>query len=216
MYFWNVRNIALSLVIGAATLGLLVSDAWAEGEAGSIRRWELGGFFGFQTFADGNRLSVPDDVTTSGLSLPKERSPFWGARLSYSPIALVALEIEAGQAPTSFSDTQVDVSTLLYRLQVVVHLKNPGPGIRPFLIAGVGGMRGTPSEALVTLQEEGEQLTLDTLTETDLETHLGLGLKYQLREAIGVRADLRLRWPSSSAENDTRELEGVVGVYVRI
>lgn len=203
-------------MIVMATLGLLISDAMAEGESASIRRWELGGFAGFQTFADGNRLSVPDDVSTSALELPKERSPFWGARLSYSPIALVAVEIEVGQAPTSFSDTEVDVSTLLYRLQLVVHLKNSGPGIRPFLVAGVGGMRGTPSEAFLTLQEEGEELQLDTLTETDLETHLGFGLKYQLRETIGVRADLRLRWPASGAENEKLELEGVAGIYVRI
>ena len=180
------------------------------------RKWELGGFAGYQTFADGNRLSVPDDLTTSSLELPKERAPFWGVRVSLSPVPLISFEIEAGQSPTSFSDTQVDVSALMYRVQVLGHIGADSPGLRPFVLFGLGGMRGSPNTDILNVERDGEQIQLTTNTETDAEYHFGGGLKYQLGVSMGLRVDLRVRRPTSAASEGKTELEGLLGVYVRI
>ena len=205
-----IRTLALAAATTLAMGWVFTHDAQAE------RRWELGGFGGFQTFADGNRLSVPDDLSTSALELPKDRAPFWGARLSYSPIPHIGLEIEAGQSPTSFTKSEVDLTTLLYRLQAVGYLKGPGPGFKPFVLLGIGGMRGSPSNSFLDIEQDGESIQLATSNETDLEYHLGVGLKYQVGDSLGARADLRYRRTSTESDNGKGELEALVGMYVRI
>ena len=191
--------------------GLLPQTAQAD------RKWEIGGFIGFQTFADGNRLGIPDDLSTQSLSIPKDSTFFWGARASFTPLSFfvlsrVALEFEAGQATTRFSGTDVDISTLSYRAQLVGHVFGPGPGLRPFVLLGIGGMRGSPSEAVLPLVEE----VLDLDTDTDIETHYGIGIKYQLGVSLGLRIDLRTRRVASDSTEDKFELEGQLGAYLRI
>ena len=206
---YQIRAVFLAIVV--LVFYLYPGAAGAQ----EIRKWELGAFGGFQTFADGNRLSIPDDGSTSGLELPKDRSFIGGLRLGWAPITFAAIELEVGQSTTNFSNTTVDVSTLLYRLQVLINLTGSGNGLKAFLLGGIGGIHGTPSEAFVMLQEQGQNFSFETSSETDLETHLGGGLKYYLGVSLGARLDVRMRWPSSQADHPRRELEGLAGIFVR-
>jgi outer membrane protein OmpA-like peptidoglycan-associated protein len=133
-------------------------------------QFELGAFIG---------LLFPSDIHNLRDDRSRQQpyssvAPEFGLRVGYLPLKYVGLELEAWVAPTS-TDTTGDSATLFGgRGQVIGQI--PLGRFTPFAVIGYGklGAASTPMG-----------------TDIDPAFHFGLGGKYALSEAVGLRLDLR-------------------------
>lgn len=202
-----------ALVLGV--LAVLVTTA-TPAAAQSENRFELGGFGGLHLFSDNNELGAADQVD-GGDALRPTNSPgnsfIMGLRFAVTVHPLVAIEGEGGFLPSSVRNTDAELLALAYRLQALVHLGPVTTRLRPFALVGVGGMYGKASEPVLSRpDQDGSPRTGDS--DNDFLFHGGAGVKYRMGESWGLRLDLRLLLPPSSAsESVTTDFEGTAALY---
>jgi outer membrane protein OmpA-like peptidoglycan-associated protein len=177
---------------GLLALTLAVPQAHAENEL------EIGGFGGIHLFSQDNEIGVADVPD----ALSPQNSFILGFRLSYALGSMLALEGEAGFLPAKVRESTAELLGLVYRLQGVVHFGAMDKKLRPFALLGFGGMSVSSSEPNAVYSDD------------DFVFHAGGGLKYRIGEGWGLRGDVRLLLPPSSAsESVTTDFEILVGLY---
>lgn len=159
---------------------------------------DAGFFVGAHLFNDENRLSRSGSPTPqNGL----DHSGIVGLRFAYLPIPRLALESELGIIPTSTHDASSRLGVLALRGHLLVNLLTGR--VRPFLLAGGGGMFSMPSA--------GSKL------KSDLEgaLHAGAGLQVDFVKNWGLRIDGRAIFPQAIEQPLTVEGEVLLGFYGR-
>ena len=162
------------------------------------RGLELGGFLGGHIFSDNNELGVADISTADSIS----NSLAVGARLGYALLWLASVEAELVLIPSDARVGTASVNTLGWRLHGLVHLAKQDAKIRPFLLAGFGGLSAFSSDNDVIDDD------------TDFMFHGGVGVKLAATDTWGVRVDGRILLPPSSSDKSvTDDWEVFVGLY---
>jgi OOP family OmpA-OmpF porin len=177
---------------GLLALTLAVPQAHADNEL------ELGGFGGLHVFSKSNEIGVADVPD----ALSPQNSFILGFRLSYALNAMLAIEGEVGFLPAKVRDSTAELLGLVYRLEGVAHFGPADKKLRPFALLGFGGMTTSSSEPNTIYSDD------------DFVFHGGGGVKYRMGEGWGVRGDVRLLLPPSSAsESVTTDFEILLGLY---
>jgi OOP family OmpA-OmpF porin len=184
-----------SLIRGTVALlaaGFVSTSALASADEG----FELGGFAGIHIYNDDNELSVADrpDADSLGNSLAI------GMRLAYGITHMFSVEGEFALMPTSMRDGDADVMNFGLRAQGLAHFMEGK--LRPFALLGAGVSIGAVSDAPRVRDD------------TDFVIHAGGGVKYAIGDSWGVRGDVRILLPPSSAnESLTTDFEILIGGY---
>jgi hypothetical protein len=187
---------------------ILLSCLWAgtaQAKRGDI---ELGGFAGTHIFSTHSELGVPDG--------PSEPSPEdglgFGPRLGVSVWKHLNIEAELALVPTgtrgatkcggSTSVQCPDLMVIEWRAHAIWHFTHGKSKWRPFALLGGGALTVSSSNPDVVH------------TDTDLSWEAGVGVKYALEKDLGLRADVRVMLPPSSAgKGVTVDYEAWFGVY---
>ncbi len=157
---------------------------------------ELGAFGGYTLLSNDNQLgNAPDRGMRPG------SGPLFGARLSYQASEALALEAEVDDTLSSFGDSGLSASLLGWRGSALWHFS--AGQLRPFALLGAGGT--------TTLWQE-----FGTEHDTDVTGHIGAGLKYDLSERIGVRADLRYFVLDGAEAKLAHNFAAHLGVWLRL
>ena len=180
-----------SLLLSAVALVICVEKtAHAEIDAGV--------FAGVHFFNDDNRLSRQLIATTAnGL----DHSGIVALRIAYVPIPRLAIEGELGIIPTSSHDTTSRLGVMVARGHLLLNVLTGR--VRPFLLAGGGGMFAMPAT--------GSKLTQDV----EGALHLGAGLQADIAKGWGLRLDGRAVFPQGLSQALTTEGEILLGFYGR-
>jgi OOP family OmpA-OmpF porin len=177
---------------GLLALTLAVPQAHAENEL------EIGGFGGLHLFSQDNEIGVADVPD----ALSPQNSFILGFRLSYALSSMLALEGEAGFLPAKVRESTAELLGLVYRVQGLVQFGAMDKKLKPFALLGFGGMSVSSSEPNAVYSDD------------DFVFHGGGGIKYRMGEGWGLRGDVRLLLPPSSAsESATTDFELLVGLY---
>lgn len=142
---------------------------------------------GGHVFSDKIELGVADDTETNA----PENFVLLGARVGYSPIRALALELEVVVIPTSDRYTGTNLFVLGTRAQLVVHPISLGP-VRPFLLLG-GGM--------LTVSGTGTGPN-DIQNDTDPVPHGGLGVNVSLGHDALLRIEGRGVYVPTTGDNE--------------
>ena len=183
----------------AAAVALLGSAAVASADDhGELSKLEIGGFVGAHLFNDDNELGVDDDPDADS---PTNAVAF-GIRAGYNFLPFLAAEGELAVMPTSMRQTETPLTVFGWRAHAIGYLLPQSSRVRPFALAGVGFLTSSPRDQN------------DVTTDTDFLFHFGLGAKVRVQKTWGIRADVRLLLPPSSAnESVTADWEFLVGLY---
>jgi OOP family OmpA-OmpF porin len=158
--------------------------------------FEIGGFAGAHLFSDDNEIGVDDFEDADS---PRNSVTF-GIRLGYWLHSLVSVEGEVSVSPTETRESATPVTVIGWRANALVHFTDTR--LQPFALLGLGFLTSSPRD-----QE-------DIRTDTDLLGHVGVGARYRVGDNWGVRADARLLFPPSSADDFiTTDWELLVGLY---
>ena len=191
------------LRVGAVALILTFSIAVPSARADHHEappRWELGLFGGYHFTSDTNELGVADVMT------PDAFDDSWGLglRAAYAFMPLLSAEAEVVFLPTDTILTETDVMPIGWRVHALAHILGPDSKIRPFAVAGFGAFTSTSTNTQV----------LDH--DTDALFHAGVGLKLELGDRWGLRADARILFPPSTDDGGpTTDFEVFAGVLWR-
>ncbi len=174
---------ALTLVTAALTFG---SSAHADHHMeADTPKWDFGLFGGFHWTSENNELGVADTA------MPDAFDNSWGLgiRLGYAIMEIVSAEAEVAFLPTDTIVSKTDVMPIAWRVHALVHFLGTKSKIRPFAVAGVGGLTSAATN-------------IDVLDkDTDFAWHAGLGFKLMLGDRWGVRVDGRAMFPPSSEDS---------------
>jgi OmpA-OmpF porin, OOP family len=175
-------------------LGLLVAAPTIAHADGSV---EAGLSLGGHVFSSNTELGTADDPNQP---VPKS-SVLVGGRLGVFFSSRFGIEAEAVVIPTK-SDPGSDRATVVgFRGQL--HLNLLTGSLRPFLVAGYGGL------ALRTSDPKAQN-------DSDPAAHWGLGLSLRLTSLIDLRIEGRhLIVPNRSASGATSDFEGSAGISLR-
>ena len=159
---------------------------------------DAGVFAGVHFFNDDNRLGrLNTATTTNGL----DHSGIVALRIAYVPIPRLAIEAELGIIPTSSHDGSSRVGVMAARGHLLLNLLTGR--VRPFLLAGGGGMFAMPSTGSKIAQDAEGAL------------HLGAGLQADVSKGWGLRLDGRAVFPQGISQALTTEGEILLGFYGR-
>jgi OOP family OmpA-OmpF porin len=128
-------------------------------------------------------------------------APIFGVRASYFPLKFLGGEVEGVWAPTS---TENDSTASLFAARGHLILQIPIGRVTPFILGG-GGAIGGGSSAMGT--------------DTDPLLHFGLGAKFAINEAFGLRLDLRdnVAQKFNADQGDpAHHFEGLLGLQVAL
>lgn len=149
-----------------------------------------GVFAGGHFFNDNNKLSRQDVATPdNGLN----HSGIVGLRLGYVPIPRLAIEAELGIIPTGTHDGTSYLGVLNVRGHLLLNLLTGR--VRPFLLAGGGGM--------FSMMSIGSRLSADS----EAALHAGAGLQVDVTKLWGLRIDGRAVFPQALSSALTTEGE---------
>ena len=159
-------------------------------------KFEVGGFVGAHLFNDDNELGVDDQNQAES---PKN-SINLGIRVGYALHPLFNIEAELAVMPTSTRLSETPVTIFGWRAHALIHFTDTK--FRPFAVLGAGFLTSSPRDQN------------DFRTDTDFVVHAGLGAKYEVQNNWGVRGDVRLLLPPSTAsEFVTTDWEFLIGLY---
>jgi len=161
---------------------------------------ELGLFGGVHIFADNLELGVAD---APGVPHPKTGAEL-GLRAAVTMLPWASLEGEFAYIPSADSIHNYRLHLLTYKLHVLVHLMHGR--LRPFVLAGIGGMQ--------VAKAQPNPGPTEIATDTDFDFHAGVGVKYAVTDMIDLRADARVVFlPNTKHNSDSADLEflGAVG-----
>ncbi len=161
---------------------------------------EAGAFAGGHFFNSDNRLGRPED-TTGGTAL--QNTGAFGFRFGFILHPRVELEAELLLAPTQTRDHIAQVLAFGWRGHVLVHLMTGR--VRPFVLAGGGGMTSSSSDTNLGGASQ----------DTKGELHLGAGLKVDITCRFGLRVDGRVQFGRATGEGTyfTEDGEVLLGLY---
>jgi OmpA-OmpF porin, OOP family len=161
---------------------------------------EAGAFAGGHFFNSDNRLGRPED-TTGGTAL--QNTGAFGFRFGFLLHQRVELEAELLLAPTQTRDHIAQVLAFGWRGHVLVHLMTGR--VRPFVLAGGGGMTSSSSDTNIGGASQ----------DTKGELHLGAGLKVDITCRFGLRVDGRVQFGRATGEGTyfTEDGEVLLGLY---
>jgi outer membrane protein OmpA-like peptidoglycan-associated protein len=172
---------ALAGLVGASIFGI-AGAAKADGDFIDNLKIELGVMGGVHLFANDLELGVAD---APGLTTPKN-SGLVGLRLGFVLSPLFTLELEGELIPTA--DRQFDYRTFITGERVQLRFDLPFAGadgrLRPFLLAGIGGL------SIVDTQASSSDYNL-LKKDTDFVYHAGVGTKYAFTDLVHARVDVR-------------------------
>lgn len=187
-----MHSIKLASAVAAASLALTATTGTATADDGI----EIGGFVGAHLFNDDNELGVDDQTDPESPA----NSIAFGIRVGYAFHPLLTAEAEIALMPTETRGNATPVTVLGWRAHGLVHFTEGR--LRPFGVLGVGFLTSSPRDQN------------SIRTDTDLLLHVGVGAKYRIQDNWGVRADVRLLLPPSSADEFvTTDWELLVGLY---
>ena len=187
----NSHHRLLSLLTCAASL-LAGSAFAAEGATPRTGTWEAGVFGGYKN--SGKDLQLGN---AANLSEQPASSVLTGLRASLALTERFAAEVEFTYAPTKWRSDNKFVGVLGFRGNVLFHLMD-GP-FRPFVRGGIG------NESILNTKP-GVQL------DTDVATVWGIGAKYDLTNAIALRADVLLVNTAGAHHQSDQNEEFLLGV----
>jgi OOP family OmpA-OmpF porin len=188
----RIRSLRLIAAVGAMAIpaGAVADPAH--------HHWEVDGFGGGHYFSEDGELGARDVENAPA----PEHSVAFGVRLGFWLTPRLAIEAEGAAMPTEAKAGSATSEQFIvgYRLSGV--LQFDAGRVKPFLLVGGGGESNS---------SERDDILLD---DTDLLFHAGVGAKFALGEAWGIRADARLLLPpSSESEGVTADFEGLIGLY---
>ncbi|MBL8636349.1 MAG: OmpA family protein [Myxococcales bacterium] len=157
-----------------------------------------GVFTGAHLFNDNNKLSRQDRATSDN---GFDHSAIVGLRIAYVPIPRLAIEAELGIIPTSTHDGSSRLGVLSARGHLLLNLLTGR--VRPFLLAGGGGM--------FSMMAIGSKLPADS----EGALHAGGGLQVDITKLWGLRIDGRAVFPQALSSALTTEGEILVGLAGR-
>ena len=162
---------------------------------------EIGGTAGIHVFSTLNELGVPDVPNA-----PSERnSALFGARIGFMFNDWLGVEGEFGVIPSESRTLVFDVWNIAYRGHVIAQYgaKDPNRKLIPFILFGGGAMQ-------IVSTNNPDIIAKDT----DAELYAGVGVKYRVDNGWGLRADLRILFPPSSASTSvTVDYEALLSIY---
>jgi outer membrane protein OmpA-like peptidoglycan-associated protein len=181
-------------------VAVLALGAASPARADHHNNFELGGFLGGHLFSTSNELGSRDGD-------PRNTSPSnslgLGLRLGYNVNAVLGIEAEVVFIPTDTRSKLSDVLVGGWRGNALVHLLTEG-NVRPFLLGGGGALSSLPSNSQVIEQD------------TDLLFHVGGGVKVDIGNTWGFRADARVLFPpTTEGSYVTVDYEFFGGVFFR-
>jgi OOP family OmpA-OmpF porin len=165
---------------------------------------EIGGTAGLHVFSKTNELGVNDVVGANS----EHNSALFGLRLGWFFTPMFGAEGEFGVIPSESRQSVFDVWNITYRAQFVAQLRAARPEVKlvPFGLIGIG--------ALQIVDNSGAENDPQIAKDTDAMLYLGVGAKYRVDNAWGLRADLRLLFPPSSEdEGFTEDFEALLSIY---
>ena len=176
---------------------------------------EVGAFAGAHIFSHDNELGAFDSPSSPSLG----NSFLPGLRVGAFFTDAIGVEGELGVLPTNARITgdHYAVTALTYRAHLIVQLRaaEDDNQLIPFLLAGVGGFT-IVSNANKTIPSSNRSAFLDA-HDTDPAGYLGVGAKYRISPAWGLRADARLLLPPSSKSTGvTADVELLASVYLEL
>ncbi len=178
-----------------AALGLVVGASAASANV------EVGGTAGVHVFSETNELGVPDIKNA-----PSERnSALFGLRIGVTFTDIIGIEGEFGVIPSESRTMVFDIWNITYRAHLIAQFgaSNPMRKLVPFVLFGGGAMQ-------IVSTKEPDVISKDT----DAELYAGIGAKYRVDNGWGLRADLRILFPPSSASNGaTVDFEALLAIY---
>jgi len=207
---------SVALLVPIALTTLSQTPAWADeptpadapaSEASSPPaktgfQLELGLLGGVHLFSSKLELGVPD---AAGSPHPKTGAEF-GLRAAAVFLPWLSLEAEAAAIPTADSIHNYSLWLMTYKLHALVHLMHGN--LRPFVLAGVGWMQVASHQPDPGPTEIG--------SDTDMDFHAGVGLKYAITNQIDLRGDARVVFlPNTSKNKDSADLELLAGASFR-
>jgi outer membrane protein OmpA-like peptidoglycan-associated protein len=167
------------------------------GTAGAARadfvddiKFEVGAFGGVHLYAKDLELGVVDDP---GLTTPKN-SGLVGLRLGVVMSDLFTLEFEGLLLPTAdrHHDYRAYLTAERVQLRFDLPVKIADGVIRPFVLAGVGGL-----SVVDTQGTDYDELKHDT----DFVYHAGVGSKFMLSQLVHLRVDAKLLETPNTSKN---------------
>ena len=162
---------------------------------------EIGGTAGIHVFSTTNELGVPDvDNATS-----ERNSALFGLRLGAFFGDMIGIEAEVGVVPSESRSLVFDIWNVTYRAHLVAQFraKDPATKLVPFVLVGGGAFSVVDSANTDVISED-----------TDEVLYAGIGAKYRVDNGWGLRADARILFPPSSAdEGFTTDFELLLSIY---
>jgi OOP family OmpA-OmpF porin len=189
--FSRPRLIALGVAVTAVTLAIGPARPAVAGETGDAvtSPLEIGVFGGLRFYDKKHGLGRFED-DFEGLS--PDTGGIFGLRLTYNLCKYMGVEAEGFVSPTHTrfggGDGGTGMLILGYRGSLVATLLPTGP-VRPFVLAGYGGVSSFPSDTAVVPRD------------TDGMFHLGAGAKLPLSDTFGLRLDGRVLAPGAVASD---------------
>ena len=162
---------------------------------------EVGGTAGIHVFSSNNELGVPDIKDA-----PSERnSALFGLRLGVFFGDMLGVEGEFGVVPSESRSLVFDIWNITYRAHLVAQFRAKDPAVKlvPFVLFGGGAFQVVDTKNPDTIAKD-----------TDGGLYLGVGAKYRVDNGWGLRADARVLFvPSSADESFTEDFEVLLSIY---
>jgi outer membrane protein OmpA-like peptidoglycan-associated protein len=162
---------------------------------------EIGGTAGVHVFSTLNELGVPDVPNAAS----ERNSALFGLRIGVMFNDWLGIEGEFGVIPSEARQMVFDVWNLAYRAHIIAQwgADDPNRKLVPFALIGGGAM---------TVVSSGNENIISK--DTDAESYAGIGAKYRVENGWGLRADARILFPPSSADNGvTVDYEILLSIY---
>ncbi len=178
-----------------AALGTAASGSVAHANV------EIGGTAGLHVFSTTNELGVPDVKDAPSL----RNSALFGLRIGVMFNDMLGIEGEFGVIPSEARVGVFDVWTLAYRAHLIAQFgaADPAKKLIPFALVGAGGTSVVDSKNQDLIAKD-----------TDAAMYIGVGAKYRVDNGWGLRGDLRVLFPPSSASSGpTVDFEALLSIY---
>ena len=192
------RLLRPTVVAALAAGGLVAATSAAEANV------EIGGTAGVHVFSHTNELGVSDVPNANS----ERNSAMFGLRLGVFFTPMFGVEGEFAVIPSEARKTVFDVWNITYRAQVVAQFRTQDPDVRliPFVFLGGG--------AFQIVDNGGSKNDAQIQKDTDAVVYVGAGAKLRVDNGWGLRADVRLLFPPSSADNGfTYDFEALLSIY---
>jgi outer membrane protein OmpA-like peptidoglycan-associated protein len=185
----------LPMVLAAVAAVTLASTA---AEAQYRPKFSLEFTAGTHVFDDQVKLGVP---TLGGNSDLARSSVAVGVRFGWEFVKRLSLELELLAIPTTTKSIETDVLMLAYRAQLTYRFLDGW--VQPFVLAGYGGMTAWSSN------------DAEIANKTVGAAHFGVGARFPMGHAWGLRADFRgLLPPGTGGKSVVFDFEFLASVYI--